>query len=349
MKPTTDSLFDLSPIRLLDEGGRNGFKLGACSAVAVGRPTIVQAQEALKFAGASHVSSPYWIGDILRYVESRTDWQEKVFQILDVTGLSLQRIQNITSVCNRVEEDERAVAPSLAHAEVVAPLSKTEQRRWLEKARTEKWTERELRLEVRTASRARIIEGQAKLEGRYRVVYADPPWAYRGGAPHDPKSKVSTIHHYSVLTIQQLCDLPVVAHALPNSVLFLWVPAPLLFEMPGPREVVTAWGFEPKAGFVWDKVLGNPGAYNHVTHEHLIVATRGIGTPDRPTPQPKSVFTERRADEHSAKPDSVRTMIEKLYDGPYLELFGRKRVENWTVFGNDARLWQAGPAKERTA
>lgn len=25
--------------------------------------------------------------------------------------------------------------------------------------------------------------------------------------------------------------------------------------------------------------------------------------------------------------------------GPYLELFGRKKVEGWSVFGNDARLW----------
>jgi N6-adenosine-specific RNA methylase IME4 len=39
--------------------------------------------------------------------------------------------------------------------------------------------------------------------------------------------------------------------------------------------------------------------------------------------------------EHSAKPEEVRRRIERLYGGPYLELFGRKLVPGWTVWGNE--------------
>jgi N6-adenosine-specific RNA methylase IME4 len=223
------------------------------------------------------------------------------------------------------------------HAEVAA-LEPIEQERWLEKAEAEGYTRAELRSEISAARRRSVIKGQAQLAGMYRVIYADPPWRYNDrGAAHGRAES-----HYSTLSIEDLCKLPVEAHAMPNAALFLWCTAPLLLENPGPREVIEAWGFTYKANFVWHKVLGMPGAYNRVVHEHLLVATRGNGRPDVPTPQPLSVITLRRSDEHSAKPAEVRQMIERHYTiGPYLELFGRERAEGWTVFGDDAKLWSA--------
>jgi MT-A70 len=39
--------------------------------------------------------------------------------------------------------------------------------------------------------------------------------------------------------------------------------------------------------------------------------------------------------EHSAKPDEVYRRIERLYPGPYLELFARKSRPRWTVWKNE--------------
>jgi N6-adenosine-specific RNA methylase IME4 len=39
--------------------------------------------------------------------------------------------------------------------------------------------------------------------------------------------------------------------------------------------------------------------------------------------------------EHSEKPEEVRRRIERLYPGPYLELFGRKEAPGWSVWGNE--------------
>ncbi len=45
--------------------------------------------------------------------------------------------------------------------------------------------------------------------------------------------------------------------------------------------------------------------------------------------------------EHSAKPEEARHRIERLFPGPYLELYGRKPVPGWTVWGNEIRRERA--------
>ena len=50
--------------------------------------------------------------------------------------------------------------------------------------------------------------------------------------------------------------------------------------------------------------------------------------------------------EHSDKPEEVRRRIERLFAGPYLELYGRKPVEGWTVWGNEIARGQMNTAAE---
>jgi N6-adenosine-specific RNA methylase IME4 len=38
---------------------------------------------------------------------------------------------------------------------------------------------------------------------------------------------------------------------------------------------------------------------------------------------------------HSAKPKDQYNRIERLYEGPYIELFARERREGWTSLGNE--------------
>ena len=41
--------------------------------------------------------------------------------------------------------------------------------------------------------------------------------------------------------------------------------------------------------------------------------------------------------EHSRKPDEQYARIERLYGGPYLELFARHRRDGWDVWGDEAQ------------
>jgi N6-adenosine-specific RNA methylase IME4 len=334
---SSGDLFDLRPIEL------PGFRLTARSAVAVGKPSAEQFQHVLAFATAAHQASPYWIGDLMAYAESRQDWAEKRDQVVAVTGLAEKTIANLTYVSTHVEAHEREIAPSMGHAAEVAALPRPQQTKYLHKAKDEGWTTRELRQHIRAERRTRVIDGQAVLRGKYRVIYADPPWSYTNHTPLEDGSLRRAEEAYPSMSIADLCRLPVEAHALPDAVLWLWATTPLLLQNPGPREVLEAWGFAYKTNYTWDKVLGMPGSYSYVTHETLIVATRGSGTPDIPITQHDhdSVIVERRSGQHSEKPELFRKLIQQLYPrGPYLELFGRKKVQGWTVFGNDARLWQ---------
>lgn len=311
-----------------------GFVFSAKGVRPQGRPSFADYTGAMEFAKRAHRSSGWWLADLLRYGHERADWSERLSQAVDVTGLSEKRLKNIRAVGAIPVERRREGLEFSIHAEV-AGMDPRDQVQWLERAETEGWTERELRLEIHASRRRRVIAGQAVLAGMYRVILADPPWIY-GDRPPSGKGAGQ---HYDGVTIEDLCKLPVAAHAHPNAVLFLWTTAPMILSNPGPREVIEAWGFTPKTGIVWDKVLHGFGHYVEVRHEHLIIATRGSCTPDRPTPMIPSVLTERRSDTHSQKPKGARAIIERLYDGPYLELFGRERVEGWTVFGDDARLW----------
>ena len=46
------------------------------------------------------------------------------------------------------------------------------------------------------------------------------------------------------------------------------------------------------------------------------------------------VIAPRR--EHSRKPDEVASRIEKLIDGPYIDLFGRQIPPGWDVWADEA-------------
>jgi len=327
-------LFDLRPIDL------DGFTLKGRSVVILGKPTIRQWQKALEFAGAAHEASPYWVGRLLAYAESRGDWEAKIDQALSVTKLSRQTLLKLGYMARHLVQEAIDIAPSPAHAEEVAALPPKDQVKFLEQATDQGWTKRELREEIRASKRRATVVGQAKLEGMFRVLMADCPWTYRDSGATADGSLGKAERHYRGMTIDELCALPVAAHAMPDAVLGFWVTVPLLYDNPGPREVLEAWGFDYKTHFVWDKVLGMPGSYSHIVHEIFMIATRGCCLPDVPLPQPKSILTIRRSSTHSEKPREFRRLMETHWTtGPYLELFGRDREPGWTVFGDDARLW----------
>lgn len=335
MNSNSVKLLDKRPIQL------EGFVLRAGSARAVGTPTEAQIIQDLKVVTSFHDASGYWIGDILRYVKDREDLSDRIEEIMGETGLARQTLYNRIYVSRHVDLEMRALAPTDTHAAQVASLEPKKQKELLTRARDEGWKVHELKAHVRVATRPAIVQGQAKLKGKYRVIYADCPWKYRQKNATVDGSLKKAEQEYPTLSIKELMALPVERHAMNDAILFMWATAPMLLENPGPRDVLEAWGFTYKSNRVWDKVKGMPGSYGmQVKHEHLIIATRGSCLPDVPTPNEDSVEVLQQRGQHSAKPEEFREWIMRHWiDGPYLELFGRRKVEGWTVFGNDARLW----------
>lgn len=170
---------------------------------------------------------------------------------------------------------------------------------------------------------------------KYRILYAGPPWDY--GAHAQPDYQTEQRDHYPVMELEAICALPVKDWAEDNAVLFLWVTSPMLAKS---FQVISAWGFEYKALFVWDKVKHNMGHYNLVRCELLLICTRGACQPDKQQLF-DSVQTIERG-KHSEKPVEFYDIIETLYThGRKLEMFARERREGWDVYGHVAEIREA--------
>ena len=126
--------------------------------------------------------------------------------------------------------------------------------------------------------------------------------------------------------------LPVRKVCTPATTLYLWVPHALIKEG---FLVMEAWGFrDSHSEIVWDKRGkggGGVGHYARMVHEHLLI---GVG-PESPTWDGTipSIISAPRG-KHSEKPDIFYKTIEKAVGGPYLEMFGRKERDGWTVCGD---------------
>ena len=162
---------------------------------------------------------------------------------------------------------------------------------------------------------------------KYRVIYADPPWNY-GNSGLDDYGHAE--RHYPTMSIEELGRLQVPEIAAENSVLFIWTTSPLLEDC---FRVIRMWGFNYKTSFIWNKVKHNFGYYNSVRHEFLLICTKGSCLPDNSKLFNSVQSIERKA--HSEKPDEFREIIDTLYTkGKKIELFSRKKVKGWDVWGN---------------
>jgi N6-adenosine-specific RNA methylase IME4 len=159
---------------------------------------------------------------------------------------------------------------------------------------------------------------------RFGSIYADPPWLY-----DNQGTRAATGNHYGGLTVDQLCELPVRELAADDAHLHLWTTNGFLFECP---RIFDAWGFEFRSSFVWTKRQMGIGNYWRNSHEFLLTAIRGNAKRFRD----KSLKSWLECDrgKHSAKPEQMRSYIERASPGPFLELFGRSPATGWTVFGD---------------
>lgn len=181
--------------------------------------------------------------------------------------------------------------------------------------------------------------------GEYRLVYADPPWTFRTwserGKGRSPEA------WYDCMTVAEIAALPVAEWCARDAVLLLWATDPLL---PRAFEVIAAWGFSYRTvGFYWVKL--RPGAspgriserdfftglgfWTRANPELCLLATRGRPK-RRATDVRRLIVSPRR--EHSRKPDEVYERIERLVEGPYLELFARQRRPGWDAWGQEVGL-----------
>ncbi|HBV97753.1 MAG TPA: DNA methyltransferase [Desulfotomaculum sp.] len=169
---------------------------------------------------------------------------------------------------------------------------------------------------------------------KYNVLYADPGWKYdnqRTGGSH----KSGAAQKYTVMSVEEICRLPVPEISDRNAVLFLWATVPMLKEG---LQVMQAWGFNYKTKITWRKTgrLGL-GYWFRGEIEELLFGVRGKIKAFR-CQLPN--FVEHPVLAHSEKPEIFREIIETatartMENRKRIELFARRRVPGWNAWGNE--------------
>lgn len=208
--------------------------------------------------------------------------------------------------------------------------------------------------------------------GRYRIVLADPPWAYR-----DKNKAGNRALKYQTTVTDLLGRLDVGSICARDAALFMWVTGP---QLQAGLQLCQAWGFRfSTVAFTWLKTrstrrsqaraeevicsrFGDGTAEDRqnaraivaaLDAEGLLLPTLHVGQGQSTRANAELVLLAFRgrlqrvaADvrqpllspllpEHSRKPDEVHHRIERLLgDRPRIELFARRRMPGWDAWGD---------------
>lgn len=171
------------------------------------------------------------------------------------------------------------------------------------------------------------------VEGRYRLILADPPWKFK--LYSEKGEKKAPQNHYDCMDESDIYRLPVAPLAHPDGcLLILWGTAPgieLAFN------TMKAWGFMYKTMGAWAKLSKTGAKWSFGTGFRLRSAAEFwlVGTRGKP---PRGALNVRNliaapVREHSRKPDEMRGIAEAMSPGPYVELFARERAPGWDSWG----------------
>lgn len=175
----------------------------------------------------------------------------------------------------------------------------------------------------------------------YPVVLCDPPWLYWGSPTKDQAAG----KHYPCMTDEEIFAFSMRSLLEKKSILFLWVTGPKLETA---FQAIAHWGLHYRGiAFDWCKtnrkgepINGQGGRPSLIKHAGELVLWASPQAKGRPLPikdegMASWVFESRPGNVHSRKPETVQDRIEQLLDGPYLELFGRRKREGWIVWGDE--------------
>jgi len=211
-------------------------------------------------------------------------------------------------------------------------------------------------------------------DGKCGIVYVDIPRRFNVHSRETGLDRAPE-NHYPTMTFEEHLAFPIDDIAAQDCILIFWSTAASLID---DIEIMAEWGFvtlrpritngklvrdevgklvDPPKGRgrycsmqVWDKVRMGLGYWFRDRHEFILVGVRGNVVPPAQGTQDQSLFSEEKG-EHSAKPDRVAEMIERLWPTiPKIELYRRGAPRpGWKAWGNQVIESEPGAQREDPA
>lgn len=194
-----------------------------------------------------------------------------------------------------------------------------------------KRAEKETRQEERRAENVAKVEELATpldAQGLFQTIVIDPPWDW--GDEGDVNQFGRAKPEYSTMPFDDIKALPVNKIADENCHLYLWVTNR---SLPKAFALIDAWGFRYITCLTWVKPSIGMGNYFRGSTEQVLFAVKGSQPLKRH--DVGTHFTAPRGNGHSAKPDEFYQLVESCSYAPFIDIFGRKERDGWSVWGEN--------------
>ena len=270
----------------------------------------------------------FWIGDFLAYRNQKWGMYD---DIAEETGYEKETLKKYKQVSEGVESGIRIPNLSYSHHREVISLPPEKQTEYLNKAVEEKLSVRELREEIRKDSIKHLLI-PALPEGKYKVIYADPPWPVGSIVMDKWESPIDD--KYPTMSIDDIKKLPIVELSAEDCSLFIWTTHSFL---PDCLTIINEWGFKYFCLITWNKGSGWTQFGFHKMTEFLLFAYKGKMNIDQYGKAIPTLISENKT-YHSKKPDSIRELIKSKTPEGRLELFARDEYKGWESWGNQIKI-----------
>ena len=178
------------------------------------------------------------------------------------------------------------------------------------------------------AEKIKELSTPLEAQGLFQTIVIDPPWDWSDEG--DVNQFGRTKPDYATMPIEEIEKLPIDKISDENCHLYLWVTNR---SLPKAFRLIKNWGFRYITCLTWVKPSIGVGNYFRGSTEQVLFAVKGCQPLKR-----KDVgthFLANRGEVHSAKPDEFYSLVESCSYAPYIDVFGRKERDGWSVWGEN--------------
>lgn len=251
--------------------------------------------------------------------KNKIDRENKTnFKLAEIAGVSDKTVQRYKKIQQSAPEEVKAKVDS-------GEISINEGYKQIKRA--EKETKQE---ERRTENAEKISELATPLDakGLFQTIVIDPPWDWQDEGDVNQFGRAKPEYH--TMPFDEIKNLPVNKIADKDCHLYLWVTNR---SLPKAFTLIEAWGFRYVTCLTWCKPSIGMGNYFRGSTEQILFAVKGSQQLKRH--DVGTHFTAPRGKGHSAKPDEFYQLVESCSYAPFIDIFGRKERDGWSVWGEN--------------
>lgn len=269
-------------------------------------------------------SSDDWY-DFFSQEEEPIEQPKTKAEVIQEAGLTQKQVERFQTMAAHPELVAKAKAEARENDDIVSRslvlnMVKEQKRAGKEAAREEQRKE--------NAEKIEELATPLDAQGLFQTIVIDPPWDW--GDEGDVNQFGRAKPDYHTMPIEEIEKLPVGKIADENCHLYLWVTNR---SLPKAFRLIEAWGFRYITCLTWVKPYFGMGNYFRGDTEQVLFAVKGSQMLKR-----KDVgthFEAPRGEGHSAKPDEFYNLVESCSYAPYIDIFGRKERDGWSVWGEN--------------